>query len=632
VKYPSGHSPALVLLYIAFVGAVDYKALGLKTGLEIHIQLNTRRKLFCHCPPVLRDDEPHFKLERRLHVSVSELGAVDPAVLWEVRKRRKYVYEGYRDTTCLVELDEEPPHMPDEETLATAVAVAKLFNAKLFDEVHVMRKTVIDGSNVSGFQRTMLVAYGGRAKILGYDIGVETIALEEDAARKMGEEGKTVVYRLDRLGIPLIEIATEPMTYTPQQVEEVAWIIGYSVKITGKAKRGIGTVRQDVNVSIAGGAKTEIKGVPDLSLIPKVIEYEAARQVNLLKIAEELRRRGVQKVELSTADVTAAFANSKSKIVRRVLDAGGKVIAVKAPGFQKLLGFEVQPGRRLGTELADYVRAWTELGGLLHSDELPGYGITAEEVRDVAGRIGVDSFVLLMGVEEKELEEAARIVADRLKMAPLGVPEETRAANPDGTTKFLRPRPGAARMYPETDLPPIKITFELVKKAEEVARVSLEGKLNELVSMGLSRDLALQLIKSPHLEKFDEYVERFKSVPPQLIATILLNVARALSREGVEVTEEKLISVFEALDRRVITKEAVEDVLRNMKPGEPAEEAARRLGLVRLSYDEVRKMVEEVAREVGRDKALREVMRRFRGRVDVEDVKRALSEINPSFS
>jgi glutamyl-tRNA(Gln) amidotransferase subunit E len=607
---------------------VDYKALGLKTGLEIHIQLNTRRKLFCHCPPVLRDDEPHFKLERRLHVSVSELGAVDPAVLWEVRKRRKYVYEGYRDTTCLVELDEEPPHMPDEETLATAVAVAKLFNAKLFDEVHVMRKTVIDGSNVSGFQRTMLVAYGGRAKILGYDIGVETIALEEDAARKIGEEGKTVIYRLDRLGIPLIEIATEPMTYTPQQVEEVAWIIGYSVKITGKAKRGIGTVRQDVNVSIAGGAKTEIKGVPDLSLIPKVIEYEAARQVNLLKIAEELRRRGVQKVELSTADVTAAFANSKSKIVRRVLDAGGKVIAVKAPGFQKLLGFEVQPGRRLGTELADYVRAWTELGGLLHSDELPGYGITAEEVRDVAGRIGVDSFVLLMGVEEKELEEAARIVADRLNMAPLGVPEETRAANPDGTTKFLRPRPGAARMYPETDLPPIKITFELVKKAEEVARVSLEGKLNELVSMGLSRDLALQLIKSPHLEKFDEYVERFKSVPPQLIATILLNVARALSREGVEVTEEKLISVFEALDRRVITKEAVEDVLRNMKPGEPAEEAARRLGLVRLSYDEVRKMVEEVAREVGRDKALREVMRRFRGRVDVEDVKRALSELS----
>jgi len=616
-----------VLLYIFFIGAVDYKALGLKVGLEIHIQLNTRRKLFCHCPPILRDDEPHFRVERRLHVSVSELGAVDPAVLWEVRKRRRYLYEGYRDTTCLVELDEEPPHLPDEDALVTAVAVAKIFNAKLFDELHVMRKTVIDGSNVSGFQRTMLVAYGGRAKILGYDIGVETIALEEDAARKMAEEGKTVVYRLDRLGIPLIEIATEPMAYTPQQVEEVAWIIGYSVKITGRAKRGVGTVRQDVNVSIAGGAKTEIKGVPDLSLIPKVIEYEAARQINLLKIAEELKKRGVQKIELSAVDVTAVFSNSRSKIVRRVLDAGGKVIAVKAPGFQKLLGFEVQPGRRFGTELADYVRAWTELGGLLHSDELPGYGITADEVRDLVNRIGVDSFILLMGLDERELEEAARVVVDRLNMAPLGVPEETRGANPDGTTKFLRPRPGAARMYPETDLPPVKITFELVKKAEDIAKISLEGKLAELTSMGLSRDLALQLIKSPYLEKFDEYATRFKSVPPQLIATVLLNTARALSREGVEVTEEKLISVLEALDKKVITKEAVEEVLRNMKPGESAEEVAQRLGLIKLGYEEVKRIVEEVAREVGKDKALKEVMRRFRGRVDVEDVKRALSEI-----
>jgi glutamyl-tRNA(Gln) amidotransferase subunit E len=617
---------------MVFVVAVDYKSLGLRVGLEIHIQLNTRRKLFCHCPPVLRDDEPHFRLERRLHVSVSELGAVDPAVSWEVRKRRKYVYEGYRDTTCLVELDEEPPHMPDEEALVTAVAVAKMFNAKLFDEIHVMRKTVIDGSNVSGFQRTMLVAYGGRTKILGYDVGIETIALEEDAARKMGEEGKTAVYRLDRLGIPLIEIATEPMTYAPQQVGDVAWIIGYSVKMTGRARRGLGTVRQDVNVSIAGGAKTEIKGVPDLSLIPKVIEYEVMRQVNLLKIAEELKRRGVQKIELSTVDVTAAFGNTKSKLIRRVLDAGGKVIAVKAPGFQKLFGFEVQPGRRFGTELADYVRAWTELGGLLHSDELPGYGIAAEEVRDVVNRVGVESFVLLMGIDEKELEEAAKVVVERLNAAPLGVPEETRGANQDGTTRFLRPRPGAARMYPETDLPPIKITIELVKRAEEIAKASLEGKLSELVSMGLSRDLALQLIKSPHLEKFEEYVARFRSVPPQLIAAVLLNVARALSREGVEVTEEKLASVFEALDKKIITKEAVEEVLRGMKPGESAEEAARRLGLVRLGYEEVKKIVEEVAREVGREKALGEVMRRFRGRVDVEDVKRALSELNPSFS
>lgn len=603
---------------------MDLKTIGLKTGLEIHIQLNTKRKLFCHCPPVLRDDEPHFRIERRLHISLSELGAVDPAVEWEVRKKRRYVYEGYRDSTCLVELDEEPPHLPDEEALVTAVAVAKIFNAKLFDEIHVMRKIVVDGSNVSGFQRTMLVAYGGRAKILGYDIGVETIALEEDAARKMKDEGKYIYYRLDRLGIPLVEIATVPMSYTPQEVEEVAWIIGYSVKITGRAKRGVGTVRQDVNVSIAQGAKTEIKGVPDLSLIPKVIEYEAMRQLNLLKIRDELKRRGVAKLELSIIDVSDVFRNTKSKIVRNILDRGGVVLGVKTPGFSKLLGFEIQPGRRFGSDLADYVRAWTELGGLIHSDELPGYGISADEVRHAAAKMGVDSFVLLMGTEERELFEAARVVVDRLNAAFEGVPEETRAANPDGTTRFLRPRPGAARMYPETDLPPVKITFEIVKAAEEAARRTLDAKLAELTSMGVSKDLALRLIKSPHLDKFEEYAARFKDVSPQLIASILVNTAKALTREGVEVSEEKLLSIFDALQRRVITKEAVEDILRNLKPGESAEEAARRLGLVRLPYEEVAKIVEQVVKEVGREKALGEVMKRFRGRVDVDDVRRVL--------
>nr|KJR74090.1 MAG: glutamyl-tRNA amidotransferase [Thermoproteus sp. AZ2] len=605
---------------------MDYRALGLKSGLEIHIQLNTRRKLFCECPPVLRDDEPHFRVARRLYVALSELGAVDPAAAWEVRKQRAYVYEGYRDTTCLVELDEEPPHMPDEEALATAVATAKIFNAKPYDEIYVMRKIVVDGSNTSGFQRTMLVAHDGRAKILGYDIGVDTIALEEDAARKIKEEGKVVYYRLDRLGIPLVEISTSPMSYEPQEVEEVAWIIGYSVKVTGRAKRGIGTVRQDVNVSIAGGAKTEIKGVPQLDLIPKVIEYEVLRQLNLLKIKEELNNRGAPQPEGGPVDVTAVFANTRSKILRRVLDQGGAVYAVKAPGFQKLLGFEVQPGRRFGSELADYVRAWTELGGLIHSDELPGYGITADEVRELEQRLGVNAFILLSGADRRELEEAARVVVERMREAFRGVPEETRAANPDGTTRFMRPRPGAARMYPETDLPPIKITFEIEKKAEEIASRNLEAELNKLTSLGVNRDMAVRLIKSPWLDYFEDYISKYK-VPPTLIASILLNTARALSREGVDVTPEKIESVLKALEAGAITKEAVEEVLRAMKEGEDALDAAKRLGLIRMPYEEVKKIVEQLVKEVGPDKALREAMRRYRGRVDASDVAKALEEL-----
>lgn len=606
---------------------LDYRALGLKTGLEIHIQLNTKRKLFCECPPVLRDDEPHFRVTRRLHVALSELGAIDPAAIWEVRKRRVFVYEGYRDTTCLVELDEEPPHLPDEEALTTAVATAKIFGAKLYDEIYVMRKIVVDGSNTSGFQRTMLVAHDGSTKILGYRIDVDTIALEEDAARKIKEEGKYVYYRLDRLGIPLVEISTSPMEYDPQQVEEVAWIIGYSVKVTGRAKRGIGTVRQDVNVSIAGGAKTEIKGVPRLDLIPKVVEYEVLRQLNLLKIKEELANRGAPQPEGGYVDVTDVFENTSSRILKKVVEAGGVVYAVKTPGFQKLLGFEVQPGRRFGTELADYVRAWTELGGLMHSDELPGYGITSDEVRTLEQKLGSPAYILLSGVNPKEVAEAAEIVVERLRRAFEGVPEETRAANPDGTTRFMRPRPGAARMYPETDLPPVRITFEIEKKAEEIASRNLEAEIEKIISMGINRDMAVRLVKSPWLDYFNDFVQKYANVPPTQIAGILLNTAKALAREGVEITPEKIEAVLAELNRGNITKEAVEDILRSMREGESVLEAAKRLGLVRMPYDEVKKIVEELVREVGPDRALKEAMRRYRGRIDSMDVMKALREI-----
>ncbi|MCG2892536.1 MAG: Glu-tRNA(Gln) amidotransferase subunit GatE, partial [Vulcanisaeta sp.] len=409
---------------------MDYRAVGLKVGLEIHVQLNTGRKLFCNCPPVIRNDEPHFRIVRRLRPSMSELGEVDPAAMWEFRKHKVFIYEGYYDTTCLVELDEEPPHEPDPEALEVALAVAQMFNAKVFDEVYVMRKIVIDGSNTSGFQRTILIAHDGLAKFFDYKVPIQTIALEEDAARKIEERGDAVVYRLDRLGIPLIEVSTGVLTYSPQEIMEIAYYIGHSIKMTGKAKRGLGTVRQDINVSINNGAKTEIKGVPDLSLIPKVIEYEVQRQLNLLAIRDELRSRGVREdwFVKDFVDVTDIFSNTKSNVLRRVIDAGGRVVAVKTPGLRGILGREVQPGRRFGTELADRVRAWTSLSGLIHSDELPGYGITAEEVSKVSSRLGVDSFILLAGNNDKDLVDAVDVIINRIREALHGVPEETRAA------------------------------------------------------------------------------------------------------------------------------------------------------------------------------------------------------------
>lgn len=330
----------------------------------------------------------------------------------------------------------------------------------------------------------------------------------------------------------------------------MAYYIGHSIKMTGKAKRGLGTVRQDVNVSIEGGAKTEIKGVPDLSLIPKVIEYEVQRQLNLLAIRDELIKRGVREdwFVKDFVDVTDIFSSTKSNLIKKVLDGSGKVIAIKTPGLRGILGKEVQPNRRFGTELADRVRVWTSLSGLIHSDELPGYGITAEEVSKVSSRLGVDSFILLAGTSDRDLVDAVDVIIDRIREALHGVPEETRAANPDGTTRFMRPRPGAARMYPETDLRPIRITEDMLTRAKALVPEPIESRVGRYISYGMSKELAMQVIKSPFYDLIDYLISEFQGrVPATLIANTIVNTMKSLQRDGIDVsviTEDHLKAIF----------------------------------------------------------------------------------------
>jgi len=604
--------------------------------LEIHVQLDTGRKLFCHCRPELKNTEPDFRIVRRLRPAMSELSAIDPAALWEFRKMKTIMYEGYNDVTCLVELDEEPPHEPDEESLLLALAISKAFNAKIFDEIYVMRKVVIDGSNVSGFQRTMVVAHDGLAVFPNYKVPIWTISLEEDAARKVEEKGDLVVYRLDRLGIPLIEVSTGPMEYPPTSIAEVAWLIGRTIMNTRRTKRGLGSIRQDLNISIAKGAKTEVKGVPELSLIPKVIELEVLRQVNLLKIRDELINRGLSKDQYTPdlVDVTEVLSSTKSNIVRKTLEAGGVVAALKTPGLRGLLGFELQPGRRFGSELADRVRAWTRLGGLIHSDELPGYGISGEEVSKVAGRLGTDSFILLMGPPGVELQEAAKVIVNRVREAFDGVPEETRAAREDGTTYFMRPRPGAARMYPETDLRPIRVTIELLAKADRYVPEPIDRQIERYASMGMSRELARQLAVSEYSLEAEELMRKYKGrVNPTLIASIFVNTIKGLGRGVEQVDLVKAVDELLALyaDGK-ITREAIQDVLQVY-----VEEGGRRgvveiineKGLWRMQYSEVLSLVKSMIDNgvKDRNKLMSSVMRSHRGRVDSGDLGRAIDEL-----
>src|SRR3989344_6420544 len=130
---------------------MNYKQLGLKCGIEIHQQLEGK-KLFCACPTLVRDDAPDFTIQRRLRASAGEQGDIDVAAQEEQLKSKNFVYEGYEDSTCLVELDCEPPHALNEESLHTALQFCMLVKAPISQVIQVMRKTVVDGSNTSGFQ------------------------------------------------------------------------------------------------------------------------------------------------------------------------------------------------------------------------------------------------------------------------------------------------------------------------------------------------------------------------------------------------------------------------------------------------------------------------------------------------
>jgi glutamyl-tRNA(Gln) amidotransferase subunit E len=632
--------------------AVDYKSLGLRVGLEIHVQLNTRRKLFCPCPTRLASSHS-AELHRQLRPARSEVGEVDPATLLEWSKRKPYRYLVPREESCLVEADEEPPHQLDRESLLVALAIAKALRMRIVDEIHVMRKIVIDGSNVSGFQRTALIALNGYIEVEGRKIGVQTLCLEEDAARKVEETDAEVVYMLDRLGIPLVEIATSPDIDSPELALKVALKIGQLVRLTGKAKWGLGSIRQDINVSIAGGAKTETKGIQHLYMIPLVIEYEIKRQLELLKIRDELKARGLspESIKPTIIDVTEVFKNTSSKIIRRALEKGGVVSALVLPGFKGLLARSIQPNRRFGTELSDYAKAWSGVGGIFHTDELPGYGISEVEVAKLYNATGADpsrDAIVIVADDKDRVEKALLAVAERAAYATIGVPEETRAANPDCTTKYMRPRPGAARMYPETDIPPVLVTRDLLEEASKYISEHPDVKYRRLVEKHkLSKELASALLNDLMLDFYEYLAEKYcEKIPCSVIASILVNTIPMLRREGVPVdnlSEDVIEEVVRLLAEGVVAKEAIPDILAYLakNPGVRVVDAVNALGIRRLSVEELDALIASII-EKTRSKLLErpekafsivmgEVMKTARGSVDgklvAERVKYKLKEL-----
>jgi glutamyl-tRNA(Gln) amidotransferase, subunit E len=582
---------------------MNYRELGLKVGLEIHQQLDTKYKLFCSCKNKL-EDEVLYEVVRKLRPTESEMGEIDPAALMEFKRNRYYIYQVVKEASCLVELDEEPPHKINEEAIEIAVICALLLNSKIVDEIHVMRKEVIDGSNTTGFQRTALLALGGFIYDGNDKIGIQSITLEEDACRKIYEDNEKVIYRLDRQGIPLIEIATKPDITSPEQAKRVAYKIGLILRSTGKVKRGLGTIRQDINLSIKEGSKVEIKGIQELGLIPKVIEYEVLRQIKLLELKKILIEKNIPKAKFEYIDVTELLSNTQSKIIRSKINEGGKVLLLPLLGMSGFLKFEINPNRRFASELADYVKAWTSLEGIIHSDELPSYGITDKEVELLYNfsklEQGKDAFIIVAGELEK-CKEAIKVIVNRINYAFEGIPEETRVAYIDGTTRYARPRPGAARMYPETDIPPYIITQEYIEKIRQNIPLTIEDRITFLQkNYGLNPQLAQELIDSQFEDIFEKVVQI--GVKPSIAATVLTQLIKYLKRSGINVdrlTDKHFLEIFIALKDGRITKEAIEPILKFFvqNPDSSIDTAIKELKLEVLSREQIDKIVENIIKE-----------------------------------
>ena len=470
---------------------LNYEKLKFKSGLEIHQQIDTK-KLFCDCPSVLRNDEPDLIATRKLHAVAGEKGEVDVAAQYQSALKKEFIYEFYKDNNCLVELDEEPPHIINQEALKIALQVAFLLNCKIIPLTQIMRKTVIDGSNTSGFQRTVLIARDGFIETSYGKVGIDTICLEEDSARKISEDNKKIIYRLDRLGIPLIEIATAPDIKNPMQAKETALLIGEILR-SCKVKRGIGTIRQDVNLSIRGENRVELKGVQDMKIFVKIIESEVLRQ-------------------------------------KKLSDAG-------------------KP--------------------------------TSSEVRN---------------------------------------------ALPTGLTEFIRPMPGADRMYPETDLFLLKISREFIneiKKELPKLKSEIEGELNKT---GLSQEMIKLLLNQNKVDEFKNLLKIYEN--PNFIAKMILLFPKEISAKT-EKSLENIEKIFEeiygdiliALNKKKISESDVKEILTKFAKGENFENAIK---IEKTDSGEIEEKIMKLIREkpgLSENAYMGLVMTEMKGKIDGKTAK-----------
>jgi glutamyl-tRNA(Gln) amidotransferase subunit E len=548
----------------------DYDAVGFKSGLEVHQQLFTRRKLFCRCPARCYSRDYDAQILRHMRPTLSELGEYDGTALMEFKTKKEILYRVHRDTICTYEMDDTPPFMIDEPSLDIAIEIALLLRLNLVSELHISRKQYLDGSLPTGFQRTTILGVDGWIPYKNKRIGIAQLGLEEDSCREVSDIGHERVFLTDRLGVPLVEPVTNPDMKTPQEAAEVCEIIRRLLRATGKVRTGHGATREDVNVSVRGGSRSEIKGVSSIRHIPLLLYNEAMRQWSLLRIRESLEKRGVTPQTFSTRDydVTRLVAATQYYPVRQALDNGQTVRCVVLERFAGILSEKTQTDTTFAKEVSDRVRVvacLTTLPNIAHSDAA-SETLSAEQWKTIRHRTkaGPDDALVLVWGNEEDAQTACNEVTIRAKEATEGVPRETRQALRDGTTGFERILPGPERMYPDTDLPPVAVSPDRVEKAR--ARLPEPPWEREVRygSLNLPPDVVRVLVVSPRYRLFDRLTGEL-GIDPVFAGVAVVRVWKALLREGLPVgglSDEEVFAVFKAYRDGRFAKEGLAEVLR----------------------------------------------------------------------
>ncbi|PSH00360.1 MAG: Glu-tRNA(Gln) amidotransferase GatDE subunit E, partial [Nanohaloarchaea archaeon SW_7_46_7] len=537
-------------------------------------------------------EEKDFQIRRQLKSVAGESGKRDEAAEVESESSNNFIYNYYTRNNCLVELDEEPPHELNQESLDTALTFARVVDAKIPSEIQIMRKIVVDGSNTSGFQRTAMVGLDGELETETGEVAIDDIELEEESAGIHSRNENESVYDLNRLGIPLIEVGTDASIQNPEHAREVAKELGMLLRSTGKARRGIGTIRQDVNVSIEEGSRVEIKGFQDVENIDRLIENEVQRQKELVELGEQLEEQ-----EVLVDNVTHIFENSGNEILSTVMENNGEVYGFKLPDLEGKMKQKISGERYLAKELVDYGKKYG-INGLIHTDEdIEGYGLKEEfkELADTFKRENGDVLAIMAGPKQK-VRAAAKAVRDRAEKIYQGkIPEETRNAEQDFTSSYLRPLPGSARMYPETDIPPIKITDEKAQEIDANLPDTLEER-REKYAEEIGEELAKQITTSRKLNTFEQLKEEHGM---KKAANLLVNTLPQLEDDGLEVdtlSTDDLSYLLEALEDHEIKKGELENAVKLSVKRTP-EEAVEQIQENRVSEDVIREAVQEVIDE-----------------------------------